>query len=173
MHHYRYCPVCGGRLRQADVQHGIRFDCTACGRSLWENAKPCAGALIERTGQLLLVRRAVEPFQDYWDIPGGFLEADEHPEAGAVREVREETGLEVRLGECLGMFIDTYGDGDEQIYTLNIYYLAEPTGGAARPADDATALAWFSPDELPKRVAFAHAREVLDTWRRRALSHLP
>ena len=56
------------------------------------NAKPTGSALVVREGRVPLVRRAIEPARGAWDIPGGFLEHDEHPEAGAVRELQEGTG---------------------------------------------------------------------------------
>jgi len=69
--------------------------------------------LVVKGGRLLLVKRGVEPYEGCWDIPGGFLEAGEHPEDGAVREVQEETGLKVRLRGFFGAYIDTYGQGGE------------------------------------------------------------
>lgn len=57
--------------------------CGVCGKWHYHNSKPCAGALVVRDGKVLLAQRGVEPFKGYWDIPGGFLEAGEHPEHGA------------------------------------------------------------------------------------------
>ena len=116
---------------------------------------------------MLLVKRAIQPFLGWWDIPGGFLEEDEHPGTGAIREVREETGLEVRLTELLGFYMDRYSYDDTGSYCLNIYFWAEVEGGREVPADDAAELAWFAPDELPGEIAFDHARVVLADWARR------
>lgn len=121
-----------------------------------------------RGGRVLLVRRAIEPFKDHWDIPGGFLHEAEHPEDGARREILEETGLRVRLVETLGIYMDRYGGEDAEEWTLNVYYLAEPLDDAEpRAADDASEIAWFAPDELPAEMAFNHEREVLAAWRAR------
>jgi predicted GIY-YIG superfamily endonuclease/ADP-ribose pyrophosphatase YjhB (NUDIX family) len=165
----RFCPYCGGLLEMA-VRPGDnrpRQVCVACGRVHYHNAKPCAGALVVRDGRVLLVKRAIQPFLGCWDIPGGFLEEDEHPEAGAVREVWEETGLEVRLTGLFGFYVDRYGsdgEGAEGEYCLNIYFLAEVVGGQEHPGDDVTDLAWFTPDELPGEIAFDHERVVLADW---------
>lgn len=145
------------------VEGRVRGVCPECGWIAFGNAKPCVGALIEREGRLLLVRRERAPFKGWWDIPGGFLEQDEHPRRGAVREAREETGLRIALDGLLGVYHDRYGD----TYTLNLYYRAHVTGGRERAGDDAAALRWFGPEELPRRIAFGgHAREVLRDWRR-------
>src|SRR4051794_4274090 len=79
--------------------------CERCGASHYANPKPCGGALVTRDGRLLLIRRATEPYRGSWDIPGGFCEPREHPAAAAEREVREETGLEVRVADLVGMWI--------------------------------------------------------------------
>ena len=79
------------------------------------------------------VRRERAPYKGYWDIPGGFLEADEAPEKGALREAREETGLRVRVDTLLGVYHDKNGDD----FTFNVYYRAHPVGGHEKPGDDA------------------------------------
>ena len=155
----RFCQACGGAV----VEHDGRFDCAACGRRHYLNSKPTAGGLVVRDGKLLLVRRQNEPFKDWWDVPGGFLDAGEHPEAAVVRELREETGLEVRPARLFGMYMDTYGDDGEP--TLNIYYECEVVGGREQAGDDAVELGWFGVDEIPENVAFENGRQVIEDWR--------
>jgi len=115
--------------------------------------------------EVLLVKRAVEPFKGYWDIPGGFLESGEHPADGARREVLEETGLVIEPTEVVGFYMDVYGPEDEP--TLNICYLAKVVGGEERAGSDAEGMEWFPMDELPERIAFSWEREALDAVRRR------
>ncbi|HMA34170.1 MAG TPA: NUDIX domain-containing protein [Chloroflexia bacterium] len=146
--------------------HEAQWTCTnpSCGRVHYRNAKPCAGALIEQDGAVLLVRRNIEPFSGYWDIPGGYLQEWEHPADGARREVQEETGLEVELTRLLGIFVDSYGS--EGSNTFNVYYRARPVGGHLQPADDAAEARWFPPDSLPANIAFpGHIPDVLAAWR--------
>ena len=158
-----FCSACGGPV----VEAGGRFDCSRCGRRHFLNSKPCAGGLVVHDGRLLLVRRAFEPFKGWWDVPGGFLEAGEHPVDGVVRELREETGLEVRPGGLVGIYMDRYGpDGDP---TMSLYYQCEVIGGAERAGDDATELGWFRPDALPDRIAFENGRQVIADWRAASL----
>ncbi len=159
-----FCPRCGGPLEPRRVEGRERRVCTRCGRIHYRNAKPCACALVIQDGRVLLVRRAIEPFYGYWDIPGGFLEAEEHPAVCVVRELEEETGLRIRLTALLGIYVDTYGNEDG--YTLNIIYLAEVVGGEPRPASDALELAWFAPHELPAKLAFRSDYQALEDWQR-------
>jgi ADP-ribose pyrophosphatase YjhB (NUDIX family) len=79
-----------------------------------------------------------------------------------MREVREETGLEVRLRELLIVVIDTY---DNRAYTHNMYYMAEVVEGREDPADDLAELRWFGPTELPQEYAFTHCARVLAAWK--------
>lgn len=156
----RFCPACATPLVEQSIDHRPRRVCPACGYIHWGNAKPCAGALVLRNGKVLLIRRTIEPFRGYWDIPGGFCEVDEHPTQTAIREVHEETGLEIELTSLLGLWLDSYVDTP----TLNIYYLARPLTRNLQPGDDADAAAWFAPRALPKRIAFENGRLALDAW---------
>jgi ADP-ribose pyrophosphatase YjhB (NUDIX family) len=161
---FRYCPQCATALTSRPERAGERPrpTCPACGFIAYDNPKPAASVLVERDGKVLLARRAYPPFRDYWDIPGGFLDGLEHPEAAALREVREETGLEVRLTHLLGIYMDTYGEAGEP--TLNFFYTGESHDGETRAADDVTEVGWFGPAELPKRIAFACCRAALTDW---------
>jgi ADP-ribose pyrophosphatase YjhB (NUDIX family) len=144
------------------IDDRTRKVCPACGQVQWRNAKPCAGALIVRNGKVLLVRRNVEPFRGYWDIPGGFCEVDEHPAETAVRETWEETGLEIELTGLVGLWLDEYAGST----TLSVYYLARPLGRDLCVGDDANGAAWFAPRALPSKIAFENGRQALATWAR-------
>ncbi len=163
---YAFCPKCGGKLRLAHP-HDLAGEpqaliCQACGFVFWQNSKPCAGVLVVREQQLLLVRRAFEPYQGWWDIPGGFLAEGEHPQAGAQREVKEETGLDVRLTGLVGIFMDVYGASGDA--TLNVFYTGEVVGGQAVAGSDATGMRWFAASEIPDNVAFECNRQAIRTW---------
>jgi len=125
---------------------------------------------VTRGGRLLLVRRAHEPWLGRWDIPGGFCGAREHPADTAAREVREETGLAVRIGSVLGMWVDTYApDGeDADKVTLNIYFhaTAEPDAVEAPDPTEVAEVGWFAPAEIPESLAFpGHSGAVIRAWR--------
>ena len=108
-----------------------------------------------------------------WELPGGNLEAGEDDESALVREVREETGLVVRTGDILGMWIDTYAaDGpNADKVTLSIYFHATAEGTAEPHVDpnEVAEIAWFAPRELPSEIAFpGHVPAVLRAWRNAA-----
>jgi ADP-ribose pyrophosphatase YjhB (NUDIX family) len=161
----RFCSECGAPLPAPPP-----ITCRACDTSHWLDAKPCAGALVSRAGKLLLVRRAQEPWKGAWDVPGGFCGPREHPREAAVREVREETALEIEVGGVLGMWIDSYapdGPGADKV-TLNIYFNAVAPGDSAARGDpnEVAEIGWFDADELPQSLAFpGHLPAVLREWR--------
>ncbi|MHB8451546.1 MAG: NUDIX hydrolase [Mycobacteriales bacterium] len=102
---------------------------------------PCAGAVIrDPEDRLLLVRRGRPPAQDRWSLPGGRVEPGESPEMACRREVAEETGLDVVVGQLLGVVCI----GHFEVYD----FMARVVGGSLRAGDDAVAASWFSPVEL-------------------------
>src|SRR5262245_8822105 len=92
----RYCLACGGRLAAIRQEGRTRHRCRRCGWTFYDNPVPAAVAIIEGRRGILLGRRAGPPHEGTWDLPGGFLEADELPERGLRRELREELGVRVR-----------------------------------------------------------------------------
>ena len=162
MPQYKYCPVCGGPLKEKVCEDKERLVCSACGYILYENSKPCTAVVVEKEGKVLLAKRGVEPFKDWWDLPGGFLENGEAPIEGAKRELIEETGLIVDVVSLLGVEVDRYGD--DGVYTLNFHFLAKPIGGVLSPKSDVVEVRWFSPQELPENIAFKNCKNALESW---------
>jgi 8-oxo-dGTP diphosphatase len=123
---------------------------------------------VDGAGRVLLACRGVEPARGKWDVPGGFLEEGENPLDGLRRELREETGLQVEPVRYLGAFMDTYGDDERAIATLNLMWIVRAGSGEPEAADDVAELRWFARDELPSRpdLAFDCVAAALDAWRR-------
>jgi ADP-ribose pyrophosphatase YjhB (NUDIX family) len=158
---WRVCPRCGGEL----ANDGARAECGSCGSVYYAQSAPAASALVfDDVGRVLLGRRAFEPDAGLWDLLGGFLEEGEPPLDGLHRELLEETGLQVEAGPFLGVFVDTYGEGDGATSVLNLAWEARVVGGEPQPADDVSELRWFDLDDLPPRseLAFRWVARLLD-----------
>jgi ADP-ribose pyrophosphatase YjhB (NUDIX family) len=162
---WRFCPRCSAVTERGEDH--VR--CPECDWIGWANSVPAVQAVVERDGRLLLVRRALDPGRGLWDFPGGFLEEGEHPLDGLRRELREETGLEVELGEFLGAWLDPY-DGR---VVLGLTWAATAPAGEARAADDVAELHWFAPAELPapEEFAFPSHPELASLWASRRNEH--
>ncbi len=160
---WTFCPRCRNEL----AGEGARLACPECGFVVYASSKPTAGALCVDDGRVLLARRAIEPFQGFWDIPGGFLDEGEDPLEGLRRELKEETGLEIEPEHFLGIWMDRYGGDSTAEATLNLYWTARVVDGQAAPADDVSELRWFDRDELPAadELAFENVPLVLAAWR--------
>ena len=122
-----------------------------------------AGVLVIQGGKVLLVRRALEPMQGRWSLPAGFVDAEEDPRLAAVRECREETGLEVETTGVLDVFSGREHPAGADIVLV---FTAESLGGELRPGDDAEAAAFFGPDEIPP-LAFQATRRSIEVWQQR------
>ncbi len=159
----RYCPHCTHRLQVRLAFDRLRSVCPACGFVHFRAPKLGVSVLVEEGHRVLLVRRGVEPGAGMWCLPSGFVEWDESPEAAAVRECAEETGLVVAVAEPpeVRHYTDDYrGPG------INLTYRVQVIGGSLRPGDDAAEVRFFAPDELPQweAIAFRGHRLVLKEW---------
>jgi ADP-ribose pyrophosphatase YjhB (NUDIX family) len=115
-------------------------------------------------GRVLLVRHASHP--DEWAVLGGAVEIGESPAQAAIRETREEIGVEVRLARLLDVlggpdYEVRYPNGDRSAYVTAVYE-AEITGGLPEPSDgELTEVAWFEPGQLPDLTLSRFARALL------------
>lgn len=155
MTQYNYCPNCGTTMPK-NVEPP---KCESCGSVYYRNAKPCASVLPIKDGKVLLAKRGVDPYKGAYDIIGGFMEVDEHPEAAAIREAREETGCEVKLHSLLGTYIDQYGDDGD--FTLNLHYIGEIVSGEPIAQDDVAELEWVPINDVPLDGGFQNTRDGL------------
>lgn len=155
----RFCIRCGRRVRRRREAGHWRWRCAGCGWTYYGNPVVAAGAVIVRGSRVLLVRRGRVPYKDTWDIPGGFLEADETPEAALRRELREELGVRTRALRFIGSAPDRYGPRGTPI--LSLVFRATVTG-RMRHADDIASLQWFERSKIPwRKIAFPGLRGLL------------
>ncbi|MBI1847522.1 MAG: NUDIX domain-containing protein [Candidatus Rokubacteria bacterium] len=156
----RFCLACGGRLVDAREGRHLRRRCRRCGWTFYDNPVPACAAVILRRHRVLLVLRARPPHAGTWDLPGGFLEAGEHPMVGLKRELREELGVGLGRARLTGVVVDRYGRGGFPV--LAFVYRVTLAPGPIRPADDVADARWFPIQAIPlSRVGFPSIRRAL------------
>ena len=158
-----HCPYCGKPLERKFVEGRQRLFCTACNRPIYENPIPATCVVVVDPGnQVVLVKRSVPPKYGQWCLPGGFIELGESPEAGAKRELLEETGLSGKIKTLLGV---RHAPSDQYHSIMMVGYLVDQFSGQLRPGDDASEVNWFAMTALPP-VAFDSHRFFLKEYQK-------
>ena len=153
-----YCQRCGGPMVDTTVERKARRACPACGFVAFRDPKVAAAVLVLLDGSLVMVKRGVEPELGRWAFPSGFVDRGESVEDAAVREVKEETGLDVRTTGLVGLYSET---GSPVILAV---YSAEVIGGKLASGHDADEAATFAISDLPP-LPFPHDDQILRDWR--------
>jgi ADP-ribose pyrophosphatase YjhB (NUDIX family) len=154
----KVCPMCGLELGTTEIGGKDRLYCPAdlCEFVHWDNPKPVTATLIALDGGLVLVKRKFEPYVGDWCLPGGFIEATEHPSESACREVLEETGLTISQPRL----VDAHSPG-RGINVVILFYVATDASGIPIAGDDASEVGVFQKDSLPPNVAFELHRNII------------
>lgn len=157
---YRHCPRCGGRLVVKMREGRDRQVCSQCDFVFYQNPAPAVGVILVEGEKVLLVQRKFEPRKGGWTLPAGFVEYDERVEDCAVRELKEETNLDVQL---TGLFGAYSAMDDPRVRVVLLLYTGRRTGGELRAGDDAMDARFFAIDDLPDSIAFkAHVQALAD-----------
>jgi len=162
LHHdppYKFCPRCGGPLepRLLKATEPSRLVCRSCGFVFYLDPKVAVGTIIRDERQhVVLVRRAIEPGYGRWVFPGGYVDRGETVTTAAIREAREEAGLEIRLDELINVY--SYPGKAPVI----IVYAATMIGGCLACDDEGLEAKFFAPDEIPwDELAFQSTHDGL------------
>ena len=146
---YVFCPQCATPLEWSERGGRLRQVCPQCGFVHWRN--PGVGAavvLLDEEGRILLVRRAPGATRaGLWSVPAGYVDWDEDVREAAARELAEETGLEVEVGDVVHVASNRH---DPAKPTVGVWFAGTIVGGRLQAGDDADAVDWFPLDDLPE-----------------------
>ncbi len=150
---YLFCPRC--QTKFPDTEEPLH--CSNCDFKIYANPAPSTAILVIEDNKILLAKRKFEPKKNCWDTPGGFLNVDESVEQCARREMKEETGLKIKIAAYIGSAPDYY----QQVPILTIGLQAEIVSGKMKAQDDVASLHWFELGQTPKNIGFESVAALL------------
>lgn len=139
----------------------MRRVCRSCGTVAYENPVPCSAALsVNEKGDILLIKRGIEPGRGKWALPSGFIEIDETAEEACLRELEEETGLSGNIIRLIGVY------SQESPFYKNVLIIGYKVRAEGRlhPGSDSADAAYFPPDRLPD-IPFSSHRKIIEEGR--------
>ncbi|OED30760.1 NUDIX hydrolase [Methanosphaera sp. WGK6] len=127
--------------------------------SEYRNPALTVDVIIIKNNETVLIKRLNNPYKDYWALPGGFVEYGEKVEDAAIRETKEETGLDVELDELVGVYSDP--ERDPRGHTVTVAFKAYIIGNQLKSSSDAKDAKYFKINNLKEMdFAFDH-RDIL------------
>jgi len=156
---YSFCPMCGGALEPRAIKQNEpeRLVCVRCGFVFYLDPKVAVGTIIrDDDGRIVLVKRAIEPGYGKWVYPGGYVDRGELVRDAALREAREEAGLQVRLERLINVY--SYPGRAPVV----IVYAATIVGGTLMVDDEGLEARFFRAEEIPwDDLAFPSTHDAL------------
>ncbi len=156
-----YCTHCGTRLTKKHIEDRERDYCPACDTVFYENPLPVASSIVVNDKrEILLVKRKNDPYRDMWCLPIGFAESHEKLQEAALRELKEEAGIDGQIIQLIDVdTVDNYFYGSLAIVT----YEVKKTGGDVKAGDDAADARYFPINETPP-LAWSSNEKAIDMF---------
>ncbi len=169
MTEWKFCPECARPLEDRESSSGeVHPACPDGHFTFYNNPDVSATGIVEREdGKYLVLFRNIEPSLGEPELPGGFLNVGEGAEEAFVREIKEETGLDVEIVDYVGSFPSVYGETG--IETVNVGYLAKVVGGEWKLSEESKRADWVGRDGFPP-MAHADDQAMVDAFRKRGRS---
>lgn len=148
-----YCTHCGSDKIVKEIpknEEVLRSVCSTCKTIHYVNPNMIVGCIVEYKGKILLAKRGIEPRKNFWNLPCGFLEMNENVEDGAVREVYEETGIQVKITKLQTVYNVVHSG---QVYLI---FSANANNSNFKKTFETLESKFFSPKEIPwDKIAFS------------------
>ena len=158
---YRYCVRCGGTLTPSVIRTGDpeRLVCETCGFVQYLDPKVASCAIVRQDRKLVLLQRGIEPAYGKWVFPGGYVDRGETPEQAAMREAKEEAGVDIRIDDLVGAY--SY----EGAPIIVVVYAATILSGEPQALDESLDMRLHHRDEIPwEDLAFPSTRDALHDY---------
>ena len=154
MEKLNYCSYCANPLEFIDKH----YHCNKCNRTVYLDPKVAVASIITKEkGDIMLVKRAVDPSIGKWSFPSGFVDQGENLEDALIREVREEINLSIKVNYLIGVY--SYQDNPVILCVFD----AEILSGEIIMNNEISGVEEFSLENLPD-LAFKHDKQIIDDW---------
>jgi len=158
----RYCARCGKHCQTEAIEGGLRSVCRSCSHVHYKNPQPAIAVLIEHAGQFVLGKRVSSSLgHGKWCMPCGYVEYHENYLSAAVREVKEETALDVRIKSIISVVTNYL---KPNIHSLVTVLSAEPIAGAIEAGDGMEEVRWFPYTGVFPDMAFEADRHIISRY---------
>ena len=164
--HFKYCPICGTQLALIEKAGDHRPTCPNCGFVQFRNPSPGVVVVIDKEGYVLLGKRRGGFGQGKWGLPQGYIEFNEDFLSAAIREVKEETGLDVEIRSILNVVSNLLSP---TLHTLAIVLLARVVAGELEAGDDLETLEWVPFSGPLPEMAFEADEHIIERYQKMKL----
>lgn len=161
---YKYCPFCATLLVEKLISYTRRPTCPQCSFTFFLEPKVVTVVVIEHEGKILLGRRNMNPAKGMWSFFGGYVDRGEKVEEAAIREVKEETNLDVQLEELIGLYSERGNPHILVVYRASV--LNNDVSNLAAQPEEMRELAFFTLEDRPE-LAFPFDKQILSDWKRK------
>jgi len=162
---FLFCPRCSSSRFPENDEKSKK--CTDCGFTFYLNASSAVAAIIVNNNkEMLLCRRAYEPYKGTLDLPGGFVDLNESAEEAIRREIREEIGAEVETIQFFGSFPNIYPYSGFDVRTLDIIFTCSlKAGSILAPNDDVSEVIFIPFNEInPEEIKLPSIRKAVEKY---------
>jgi len=162
---FRYCPLCGSEYFLENNSKSKK--CQKCGFIYYFNSSAATAIFVtNKLGELLVVSRANEPAKGTYDLPGGFVDMYETAEEAIVRELKEETGMQISKPEYLFSLPNIYNYSGFDVHTVDMFFQISTNSFSGLQAnDDAESLSFLKKHQIkPEKFGLNSIRQAVEIW---------
>jgi 8-oxo-dGTP diphosphatase len=158
---FKHCPSCGTLLMLTESGDRLRPACSNCGFVQYRNPAPTVSVLVVDGDRVLLGKRGGSPGRGTWSLPSGYVDYEEDFLTTAIRETKEETGLDVEVCSLINVVSSFVSP---RFHFLGLYVVARVMGGALEAGDDLEAVEWFPIVGPPPEMGFQEDIDIIEMY---------